>query len=119
MSDIAEFTLTLFNASTTAHILHLQTRSYATHMALGSFYEALPGLVDSVVEAYQGKYGLIERYPDVKTHSEAEPLEFIKWVQEYVQFCRKDLPQDTELQNMIDEIEALIDSTLYKLKFLS
>ena len=119
MSDIAEFTLTLLNAATTAHLMHLQSRSYAQHMALGSFYEALPGLVDGVVEEYQGKYGLIESYPDVKTHNEASPLEFVKWVQEYVEFCREKLPQDSELQNSIDEIESLIDSTLYKLKFLS
>jgi hypothetical protein len=28
------------------------------------------------------------------------------------------LPQDSEIQNIIDEITELIDSTLYKLKFL-
>jgi hypothetical protein len=28
------------------------------------------------------------------------------------------LPEDTQLQNLVDEIAALIDSTLYKLRFL-
>jgi hypothetical protein len=28
------------------------------------------------------------------------------------------LPQDSELQNLVDEIASEIDSTLYKLRFL-
>jgi hypothetical protein len=31
---------------------------------------------------------------------------------------REKLPQDSELQNLIDEIKDLIDSTIYKLRFL-
>ena len=37
----------------------------------------------------------------------------------YVEDERKRLPQDSELQNIIDEIAQLIDSTIYKLKFLA
>jgi hypothetical protein len=37
----------------------------------------------------------------------------------YVEYERKKLPQDSELQNIIDEIAQLIDSTIYKLKFLA
>lgn len=119
MSEIADFTITLLNAATTAHLLHLQTRSYATHVAIGAFYEELPDLVDAVVEAYQGKYGLIESYPEGKFHNDAEPEGFVKWVGEYVAFARKNLPQDSEIQNMVDDIAAHVDSTLYKLRFLS
>jgi hypothetical protein len=36
----------------------------------------------------------------------------------FVMDARKDLPQETQLQNIIDEIAQLIDSTIYKLKFL-
>jgi hypothetical protein len=31
---------------------------------------------------------------------------------------RAQLPQDTEIQNLIDEAVALVDATLYKLRFL-
>jgi len=36
----------------------------------------------------------------------------------FVAEARKELPQDTALQNLIDEIADLINSTIYKLKFL-
>jgi hypothetical protein len=32
-------------------------------MALGEFYQALPDLVDAVVEATQGRYGELIDYP--------------------------------------------------------
>jgi hypothetical protein len=39
-------------------------------------------------------------------------------MQQFVDEAREDLPQESEIQNIIDEISQLIDSTLYKLKFL-
>ena len=44
----------LFHAVTQAHMLHLATRSYAHHMALGTLYENLGDLVDEVIEVWQG-----------------------------------------------------------------
>ena len=38
---------------------------------------------------------------------------------DYVERARKKLPDRSELQNDIDAIASLIDSTLYKLRFLS
>jgi Tfp pilus assembly protein PilO len=40
-------------------------------------------------------------------------------MKEFVEKARKELPQDTELQNIIDEIADLINTTLYKLRFLN
>jgi hypothetical protein len=40
-------------------VLHWQTDSYAQHQAFGKAYESLDGLVDSLVEVHQGKYGKI------------------------------------------------------------
>jgi hypothetical protein len=39
-------------------------------------------------------------------------------MQDYVATKRKKLPQDSELQNIVDEIADLINSTVYKLKYL-
>ena len=39
-------------------------------------------------------------------------------LQKFVYDARQDLPQDSELQNLIDTIAELIDTTTYKLKFL-
>jgi hypothetical protein len=49
----------LFLARDVAHSVHLNTRSYAKHVALNGFYTEIIELADSFAEAYQGKYGLI------------------------------------------------------------
>ena len=38
---IGELIVRCFHARTNAHILHLQTRSYATHVALNEFYDEI------------------------------------------------------------------------------
>lgn len=118
-STMAEFTCTLLHGAVVAHLHHFQTRSYAAHMALGDLYEGLPGFVDSLVEAYQGKYGLVTGYPSSYTVPQDDPLHFVASLREYVRTNRMTIPQDSELQNIIDEIASLLDSTVYKLTFLS
>ena len=55
----AEFIGLLFLARDVAHSVHLNTRSYAKHKALGGFYENVIELADDLAEAYQGRHGLI------------------------------------------------------------
>ena len=114
---VQSFVMCLLHAVTNTHILHLQSRSYSEHMALGDFYEGLDDLADSFIEQYQGKYGIIEGYTD-EYELPTPALEYLVSLSDYVKQARVELPQDTELQNTIDEIASLIDSTLYKLRFL-
>jgi hypothetical protein len=109
---------TLLNGATIAHILHLQTRSYAKHKALENLYEELPDLADSLIESYQSKYGIAE-YPPQSVATPADALEFVKGLREYVNTNRYAVAKDTELQNTTDEIVSLLDSTIYKLTFLN
>jgi hypothetical protein len=116
--DCGEFILTLLHAVTNTHILHLRSKSYAEHMALGAFYEALPALVDVVAESIQGLEEELIEYPmgySPPSDSAIDELRALYW---YVSEERKELPQDSEIQNSIDAIADLIDSTIYKLKFL-
>ena len=55
----AEFVGLLFLARDVTHSVHLNTRSYAKHVALNIFYERIVGVADDFAEAYQGRYGLI------------------------------------------------------------
>jgi len=89
-------------------------------MALGEFYDEVSDLIDSFVEAFQGKYGLLTSYKaDYKLPG--GPVEYLTYLKTEVATLRKaeGFPQDSELQNITDEIASLIDSTLYKLRFLS
>ena len=116
----AEFFMVLLQAAVVAHILHLQTRSFSEHMALNTLYTELPELTDSLIEAYQGKYGLVMDYP-VKPPMPAATncVAFVTGLNRYVDETRMDVSDDSEHQNLIDEIVQLLDSTTYKLKFLS
>lgn len=119
MREAGEFVLTLMHAATNAHILHLRSRSYSEHMALNTFYEELPGLVDDLAEAIQGHEQELLDFP-VDYYQPAETaLDELTQLQEYVEQERKMvLPEVSEIQNIVDEIAQLIDSTIYKLKFL-
>jgi hypothetical protein len=116
--DAAEFIAALLHSSTVAHFMHLSTDSYSAHKALGHYYEDIIELADDFAEAYQGRYNKIKSYPD-EFHTAKDPEKYLKSMQTFVDEARKDLPQDSEIQNIIDEISQLIDSTLYKLKFLN
>jgi len=116
-NDAAEFIAALLHSSTVAHFMHLSTDSYSAHKALGHYYEDIIELADDFAEAYQGRYNKIKSYPD-EFHAGKDPVKYLKSLQSFVDEARKDLPQDSEIQNIIDEISQLIDSTLYKLKFL-
>jgi hypothetical protein len=116
-NEIGDLVLTLLHSATNTHILHWQSKSYAEHKALGKFYKELPGKVDELVEAIQGRYDStiefpVDYYPPEKTGK----LE-LHDLSEYFEEKRKVLPQDSEIQNIADEIQALIDSTLYLLRF--
>ncbi len=115
----SELVYRCFHARTNAHVLHLSTRSYAAHKALNDFYDGIVDLTDSFAEAYQGDYGLIPFTPMKYTH-QTEPLPMLddlsKWIEAHRHECCDE--DDTYLQNIIDEIVALIRSTQYKLRFL-
>ena len=117
MKECALFTLTLLHSATNTHLMHFKTKSFSQHMALGTYYDEIVDLVDQYVESYQGKYGIVEAYPNVY-HSPTDPVKYLESLQKFVEAARPDLPQDTELMNIVDEIADLINSTTYKLKFL-
>lgn len=116
---VADFIGNLFHSATITHFMHLQTKSYAEHIALGAYYDEIVDLVDSVAETIQGCYGeIITGYPTTFTTNVANPLAYLKSLQVFVADTRVDLPQDSNIQNEIDNVATLIDSTIYKLEFL-
>lgn len=120
---MGEFAGHMLCTAVAAHFMHWSTTSFAAHKALGEYYEAIPDLVDTVVEAYQGCYGLVGRFQarmdNPRGKGQEALVSYFEDQKDYVEKTRKRLPDRSELQNEIDAIAALIDSTLYKLRFLS
>ena len=120
MKECALFTLTLLHSATNTHLMHFKTKSFSQHMALGTYYDEIVDLVDSLAEAIQGCYGeLIEDYPTAFGNTGAEPLAYLVSLKTFVENARDKLPLESNIQNEVDAIVTLIDSTIYKLKFLA
>lgn len=115
--NVALFAATLLHSSTNAHFFHWSTNSYSQHKALGNFYEDIIELVDDYVEAYMGCYEQIKTFPSVY-HQPKEPLAYLESLKKFVAEANNDLPKEQELVNIVAEIQQLIDSTIYKLKYL-
>ena len=117
-----EYVGTLFQSRNQAHIYHLQTPSYAKHIALNEYYEGIIDLIDSLVEAYQGKYDILKGYKMLGTLSDLEDdediVEYFEKIAKYCELKREKLPQEGFLTNVYDDIDTLLRSTLYKLKRL-
>ena len=116
----ADFIGHLFLARDVTHSVHLNTRSYAKHKALGKFYSDVIDLADTLAEAYQGRHGLIGPITLQSAKKTTNVVEFLEDSLKEIEdlrykVCDKD---ETAIQNIIDEIVGLYLSTLYKLKFL-
>lgn len=119
MNTVAKFISLLLSSREQAHIFHLQTPSFAAHKALQEYYEGIVDLIDAYVESYQGRYGILKGYMPTNTILEDDSaIRYFSGIQKFVDDTRGQLPQNGELNNTVDEISALISSTIYKLKFL-
>ena len=114
---IGELIMRCFHARTNAHVLHLSTRSYATHKALNDFYDEIVDLADSLAEAYIGEHGLIGTFPPRYTPVD-DPLKLVTELADWIEGHREQCGEESHLQNTIDEIVGLCRSTAYKLRFL-
>lgn len=114
-TDAALFIATLLVAAPVAHMLHLSTRSFAEHKALERLYSELPSAVDELAECYQGCYGRIGSYPRVMLPRMEKPSQFVAGLVEFVEDNRENVSDDSQIQNVIDEIAQLLDSTAYQL----
>jgi hypothetical protein len=117
----ADFVGMLFLARDVTHSAHLNTRSYAKHIALNEFYDGIIDLADKFAEAYQGKYGLIGPISLMSAKKTNNVVEFLEGQLADLEEMRYKVvdKECTPLQNIIDEIFGQYYSTLYKLKFLA
>ena len=117
----ADFIGLFFLARDVTHSVHLNTRSYSKHKALQKFYENIIERTDDLVEAYQGRYGLLGPITLHSAKTTSNVVDFLQGQLDEIEAARYDvIPKtDTALHNLVDNIIELYLSTLYKLRFLS
>jgi hypothetical protein len=117
---MGEFAGTLLHSAVVTHMMHWATRSYAAHKALEMYYTGIPELIDTIVESYQGKFGLIGDMPMTFTTVPVDDaLTYMDILKQFVETSRIMLPDESEIQNEIDNVASLIDGVLYQIRFLS
>jgi len=120
LEKTSDLVTVLLRARTVAHIEHWATDSYSQHMALGAFYDALSDLMDQFVESYQGYAGKrVKPALDAARPKESIADELELDIERIARLRYQAVPRDeTCLQNIIDEIESLYQTTIYKLRML-
>lgn len=118
--ELSSLVSLLLFSQTQVHIFHLQTKSYSEHKALQGYYEDIDDLVDTLVESYQGEFGIIENYKSYKVESYQDNEQVIAYFDMLLNEVKegRETIESTHLQNILDEIITLITKTMYKLKFL-
>ena len=101
-----------------AVVWHHQTDQSPVHKALNKFYDGILGLTDGLVESVSGVYGRPEKYQldDPEDYVDVEQVvAYFKKAYDNIQKDRKDIYEETWVQNQVDEIAALFAKTLYLL----
>jgi hypothetical protein len=111
----------LLHSRTQTHIFHWQTTSFAEHKALQKYYEGVDGLLDALVESYQGKYGILTGYSNFKLVEYKGNDQTIAYLEQLCSAVNQTFNsiEDTYIQNQLDTVTELVKSTIYKLKNLN
>jgi hypothetical protein len=105
----------MFQSRDMMHIAHFQTTSYAQHNTLQKYYEGILGLADEITEVYFGCLGKRLNFK-IPASDYMNPETHLKQFKDYIKKHRNVFGLDrTDVQNLIDELIALINKTLYLL----
>lgn len=109
-------------------VFHWQTQkkqgSYAQHIAFGTAYDDLGPLIDSFIEIYQGKYGVLMGRDGFNIHLDNLSNDPNTFIDEFVNYFTVNVAQgldqekDTDLLNIKDEMLGILNQTKYRLKMI-
>ena len=118
--DFAKLISYLLHSRTQIHIFHWQTQSFAEHMALNTYYDEIVELIDGIVEAWMGKYGILKGYSNFNLMEYTNVQQVIAYLEALCEAidATYDIVTDTYIQNLLDGITELTRSTIYKLQNL-
>lgn len=118
MELVGDFVGHVLIAAAQVHMLHFQATSYAKHIALNELYDAIPDAIDSIAEEFQSLYDNIPSYNSYVTFNQ-NPIIYVQDLLDFVHTNRDYMGPHSSMQSLIDILESVIKSTLYKLKKLS
>lgn len=114
-----DFLANMFFCADQIKVWHLQTKGYAMHLALGSFYDTITDFTDDFAEKFmQGGPRLkapviTEKFSDYT--DVAQVTKYLDKVDAYVGKLRTELAGRTDLVNQLDDLRSAINKTKYLL----
>jgi DNA-binding ferritin-like protein len=119
---VEELASLLLQSRTQTHSFHLGVRgvgAHSAHVALGEYYDSIGGLIDGLVEVYQGKEGLIQLSGIGVLDKNNDIKNIINYFEKLCVMVAKlrqnPKLQDSWIQNDIDTVVSLLYKTKYKL----
>ena len=116
--SIEEFITRLLSVRESAQLFHWKVEgksSFSKHKASEDLYKSLIKKVDTFVESYQGKYGIIKGITVKPSNNDFTTYLQVECI--YMETCNGKF-KESWLNNQVDDITTLMYSTLYKLKIL-
>lgn len=121
MMDEAQLIGSVFSLLHQIKLFHWATTSYPKHKALDDLHSVLSDKTDLLVESYIGRF---KKQPlkhfTVNTSSHSDTSKIEKYIEgerdKLGAMCDKVFSKAPELQNIVQEIMAEMDKTLYLLK---
>ena len=112
----------LLQSRTQAHSFHLGIKgigAHSAHLALSEYYDSIVGLIDGLVETYQGKEGLIQLSGIGTLDKNNDIKNIIKYFETLcgmvARLRQNPKLKDSWIQNDIDTVVSLMYRTKYKL----
>ena len=117
---IQELSNKLFEVRDQIHLWHLQTKSYSEHKALNADYEGVLDLTDQFIETFQGRNEYISgglKIIAVDYEKLGQSQTYLKGILTWLQTDARKLTYalDTDLNNILDEMQALTSQTIFLL----
>jgi hypothetical protein len=116
-SGIQEFVEKVFTTRNLVHFAHWDTKSYASHMALGDLYDEIVEATDELVETFIGEF---KKVPVFETDCAKSGGDIIKQIQSDSDWLKQNRSKvaagSTTIENLIDGVMGAYNRTLYKLE---
>jgi hypothetical protein len=121
--DMATLISEFLEAVTSVHKAHLKITgpgSYAAHTAMGAFYDEIGDLADGIAESYQGLTETLLDIPQIQPASCTSAGDCVNYLNALYEKVNNAQAACTysEINNELDNVKTLINSTKYKLIFL-
>ena len=121
---IGEFFGTLMESIQIAWKYHLNATKHSTHVILEEYYSDAQDIIDTIIECYQSKFGIINitEYASRIVDFDKSCLCYFQELRWFVENGKSVLPEincSSEILSEIDTLITKIDTTIYKLKNLT